>query len=308
MLNWNRIVVFIISAVGFIAACIALYAWILPKIFPEDKFKLVNALELPAAELTFVQVDKPIVHSRIHIDRKLVSQNKVQIVTNELVFGPEGKLVAPHIDVFATRVSGGTLDVSGKNVQELGASGENAGTIFITAASVKDTEFIASGGNGKKGKDGSNGKNGRNGQCSHSKSLGGAGWKSATDGGRGSDGETGGRGGNGGDVTLLLAIYQHPYRPEPNVNSGQPGEGGEEGRGGKGGTGCVGLGGTQDTHPNGQDGKSGDKGNPGSSGKFISRDIKFRNVKKILDNSNISESNQLEAAKQRILESPIRDQ
>ena len=307
-LNVKRIVVFIISAVGFIAACIALYPWILDTFFPEDRITLVNESELPPLGMNFDQTDKPIVYSRINIDSELVFQNKIQIVTNELNFGPEGKLVAPQIDIFATRVSGGTLDVSGNNAQEFGDSGEEAGTIFIAAASVKDTKFIASGGNGKKGENGSTGKKGKNGQCAASKKLGGDGWIGAKDGGKGSDGKEGGDGGNGGNVKLLLAINQHPYRPEPNVNGGQPGEGGEGGKGGKGGKGCTGLGGTQDSHPKGHDGNSGDKGILGSLGNFISRDIKFRYVKNILEDSNIAVSSQLEAAKQIILESPIEAQ
>lgn len=285
--------------IGFAAACAALYPLVVTKIFPDDGIKIIRDSQRQPVILTADKLNSPVVQSRVRIDSELISKGAVHIVTNELAFGSNGKLVAPHVRIFATRVLGGTLDVSGSNAQEFGGHGDSAGTIFVLAARVKDTDMIASGGNGKIGSKGKDGSPGRDGRCT-SKILQGQRWVGATDGGNGSNGQDGGNGGSGGDVKLLLAMNEHPYQPKPNVNGGQPGEGGHKGKGGKGGKGCAGPGGIQASHPGGLDGSPGNPGIRGEPGTFISRDIKFRNVKKNLDNVNLSSSNELKIAMEKI--------
>ncbi len=299
-MNWNKITAVVVGTIGFVAACVTLYPWAITKICPEDGIALIQDSQQLLQVLNIDELDSPVLHPRIQIDKELVSQNHVKIVTNELVFKPEGKLIAPDITIFATRISGGELNVRGSDAQKPGATGGHAGTIFIGAATLKDTKIDASGGNGKKGGKGNNGSEGRDGRCT-SRLLQGQRWIGATDGGHGSNGQNGGNGGNGGEVTLLLAMNEHPYQPEPNVNGGQPGEGGAGGKGGKGGKGCAGPGGIQASHPDGLDGSPGDPGIGGEPGTFVSRDVNFRNVKKILDDVNLSAPNELKTAMETIL-------
>ena len=297
--NVKRVLAIVVGAIGFTAACVTLYPWTIAKIFPEDGIELIPDSHQSPVVLNSDDLNSPVVYPRVRIDSELASQNQVQIVTNELVIESEGKLVAPHITIFATRVSGGTLDVRGSDAQQHGASGGNAGTIFIVAANVKDTNIVASGGIGKNGSKGEDGSQGRTGRCT-SRLIERKKWIGATDGGSGSNGKDGGNGGNGGDVTLLLAINEHPYQPQPNVNGGKRGEGGPGGTGGRGGRGCTGLGGFQADHPDGSDGSRGYSGIDGEMGTFVSRNINFRNVKKILVDVKSWDTNKWKLARKTI--------
>ena len=290
--NVKHFVIFVVSAVVFVAVAVAFDSKIVNLVFPQD-ISLVIDSHQPPLVLTNNNLKLPIINPTVRIDYELNSPSQIHIVANDLIFGSEGKLVAPSITIFATRVSDGMLDVSGKNAEYDGEAGNHAGTVFIASASVNGTKIDASGGFGQNGSKGWNGRRGRNGKCNLF-----SGWSRATNGENGDDGKDGGNGGNGGNVILLLGLNKHPYSPLPYVSGGQPGMGGQGGRGGWGGRGCADLGGIQSKTRDGSRGRDGGNGAEGLNGIVVSKKLNFRKVKKMLDDINLSEADKLEAVKE----------
>lgn len=265
------IVVFMVGAVGFIAAVVGLHE----KLFPasDDEIRLVKSdahVVISASNLNQV-----ITGNKVVVDGAVVASSPIYIVANHLDFGDSGRLKAPEITIFSTRITGGILDVSGADADASIRNGASAGDIFVAAARIDRTRFRATGGAGANGGNGTDGISGRDGDC-----AGFGDWKSAHRGGDGGPGEDGGDGGNGGTVTLL--VWAMDGFPDPDVAGGNGGEPGKGGRGGTGGTGCIGLGGFQGDQPSGRNGIDGDPGTDGAEGPAVERAIRFREVRNLI--------------------------
>ena len=280
---WNRmtktvkvIVVVVVPAVGFVAAVVALY----DRLFPasDDEIRLVTsaaAVVLSSSDLKNDLKNQVIVGDEVIVDGAVVASSPIFIVANHVDFGESGRIKAPEITIFSTRVTGGLLDVSGADADASTTRGANAGDIFVAAARIDRTRFRATGGTGANGRNGMDGPPGREGDC-----AGFGNWRSARRGGDGAPGEDGGDGGNGGTVTLL--VWATDGFPDPNVDGGNGGEPGQGGRGGSGGTGCIGLGGAQGDQPSGRNGIDGDPGTDGAEGVAVVREIRLREVSNLI--------------------------
>ena len=126
-------------------------------------------------------------------------------------------LRASQIWIFADKVAGGSLDVSGIDGTTENRDGSDAGSVYVLARRIDRVNMKAVGGNGFPGGPGSRGRNGRNGSC-----AGFGGWRPAQRGGNGGQGEPGGK---AGDVRIVFGISDTPQ----NVNR-SPGNEGEEGK------------------------------------------------------------------------------
>ena len=299
----KRIVRFVVAAVGFVAAVITIVK-VLDRQTPDVEIQIVTEetpketpKETPSVVLTPSEdIVQPIVGDTITVQGTVVFDEPVYIVGNHLDLGDSNRIKAPEINIISTRVIGGILDASGTDAESPGGDGANAGSIFIASAKIHNTHFLTAGGNGANGRNGRNGANGRDGEC-------GPGilnkWKGAHAGGNGEPGGNGGAGGNGGTVSLLVS--QEDGFPEPNVAGGTGGQGGQGGQGGTGGRGCTGLGGSQASQPNGQTGTDGTGGNNGENGRVVKEGIKFRDVKEIIDESDLRNIESLRNARQKLL-------
>ena len=270
------IVVFVVTAVGFLAAVVALHE----KLFParDDEIRLVTSsadVVLSSADLQ----NRVIAGNEVFVDGAVVASSPIFIVANHLDFGESGRIKAPEITIFSTRITGGLLDVSGADADASISGGANAGDIFVAAARIDRTRFRATGGSGANGRNGMDGLPGRDGDC-----AGFGNWRSAQRGGDGAPGEDGGDGGNGGTVTLL--VWATDGFPDPNVDGGNGGEPGQGGRRGGGGTGCIGLGGAQGDQPAGRNGIDGDPGTHGAEGTTVVRAIRFREVRNLISEAD----------------------
>ncbi len=263
----------VVTAVGFAAAVVGLYDKVFPPT-PDERIRLVkesNTVVISSPDFGH----QPIIADRVTVEGVVVAGAPVHIVANHLDFGASGRIEAREVTIFATRVTGGFLDVSGVDGDSSNRDGSHAGSVFVAAARFDRTRVDATGGPGANGSNGRDGLDGRNGDC-----AGFGKWQGAQRGGDGAPGEDGGDGGNGGSVTLLLSTLDG--FPDPNVAGGNGGEPGKGGRGGAGGTGCAGLGGIQGDEPDGRNGIDGDPGTDGAAGTTVMRKIRFRDVSKLI--------------------------
>ena len=244
-----------------------------------------------------------IVGDTIRIDSAISVDRSVYVVANDLKFGPSGSIRASEVTIFATSVTGGSLDVSGADVTTLGGNGSDGGTIFIASGRVNGTRIDAVGGRGGKGEDGASGVDGQDGKCGASIPLLNIdNWRGSKPGSDGVDGGDGGAGGRGGAVTILVS--ESGSFPEPNVPGGKGGMGGHGGSGGKGGAGCFGEGGNQPRRSDGNDGGAGDPGPDGAKGATVIREIDFGMVGRVLEGAVLTDPRVLAEAMQKLVEGP----
>ncbi len=198
------------------------------------------------------------------------------IVANEIEFAPSARILSPagQLTVIATRIRGGTLDVSGRAGQDgrsyggAGQDGENGGVILVAAAQFTDVTIAADGANAGDGQDGYTGTAGRNGFC------GPRGFGLAE---RGTSGGVGGDAGNGGSGGLVTAWYGIAS-PTLHAAPGKAGIAGRGGPGGRGGLGCRGVRGAQKNQTAGNEGAAGRPGSAGREGIVSRRHVEFAGV------------------------------
>ena len=276
----KRIVVYVTSAVGFAAALIAIYEFI-PGPKPTE-ILLTPQSETIVMSSSTLENNRPIVGDEVVVGERLVTGDTIYVVANHLLFGESSSLKAPKIVIFATRITGGLLDVSSEDATSPGDPGAPGGSIFVAAARLDGTRLDSSGGNGAKGRDGQDGTApGIDGDC-----RGFGQWVGATDGGNGADGGNGGKGGKGGTITMLIS-HMDGF-PEPIIAGGHGGARGIGGRGGRGGSGCMGLGGSQDSHSPGSNGADGVPGQTGDVGTLVHRQVHFKDVKRAIKDVDLT--------------------
>lgn len=319
----KRALLFATGTIGFAAAVVQLIPLVLAP--PDDtEIVLVSSAEEPYIldQDAANRLVGPVVAGKVRIDEIVETDTPVYVLTNLLQFGERGVLNAPAIAIFATRVVGGELDVSGAKGPDgttpessRGSSGDHGdsglpgGWIFLAAARVEGTRIEASGGAGGRGEDGRDGASGRDGECD-----GFGGYVGARNGGAGGRGGNGGAGGDGGEVAIFVPANGSNY-VLPNISAGSPGESGRGGQGGRGGTGCAGLGGIQDGHPDGPPGDDGDPGADGEDGAVVLfQSVSFARVKAALDavgealrDSAFARIETLEGVRRRLLAQPEGD-
>ncbi len=166
--------------------------------------------------------------SRIEVVGVVEVSTPVYMVANEVALSDGAAILGSQIVVFSEKLSGGTLDVSGRGDRT------DAGSIYVATNHVDGTNFKAVGGRGGRGSAGAAGKRGRNGDCS-----GFGGYRANSRGGNGAPGGRGRPGGTGGKVEVVygmsIEIGHH------DVRGGQGGPGAPGGSPGRGGAGCTGL-------------------------------------------------------------------
>ena len=167
-----------------------------------------------------------IVGDTIRIDSAISVDRSVYVVANDLKFGPSGSIRASEVTIFATSVTGGSLDVSGADVTTLGGNGSDGGTIFIASGRVNGTRIDAVGGRGGKGEDGASGVDGQDGKCGASIPLLNIdNWRGSKP---GSDGVDGGDGGGrrpwrcGNDPCLGIRKFSRAERSGRQGRYGRP--------------------------------------------------------------------------------------
>ena len=154
--NLRRILSYVIGAVGFVAALIAIHEFFWPIIDPE-KILLTPEAKTTILSSNMLETNRPIVGDEVVVGGRLNSSDAIYVVANHLHFGESGSLKAPRVVIFATRITRGSLDVSGDDATSSGGPGTEGGSIFVAAARLYGTQLDASGGNGAEGQDGRNG-------------------------------------------------------------------------------------------------------------------------------------------------------
>ena len=278
----------VITAVGFAAALIAIYQFFAGPI-PPAEILLAPQSETFVVSSSTLETNLPIVGDKVVVGEQLVSDDAIYIVANHLLFEEPGSLRAPEIVIFAPRITGGNLDVSGVAATFPEKPGTAGGSIFVAAARLEGTQLDSSGGNGADGQDGEDGRPGRDGECGSS--LLGGDWVGATDGGHGEDGEDGGDGGDGGTITMIVSELDG--FPDPIIARGFGGNPGARGRGMRGGSGCTGLGGTQASHSPGSNGNEGNPGQHGEPGTLVQKQVHFEQVKQAMEDVNLTDNGTL---------------
>ena len=251
--------------------------------------------------------DRPVVADEVLVNGAITTIKPVYIVANRLNFGRHGSIEAPAITVIANRVSGGRLDASGSDARRRrGASGTQAGSIFVAAPRLGRTLLDASGGNGAPGRRGRRGRNGVDGRCTSffglSRVFGGRRWRNATAGENGGDGGRGGNGGDGGTITLMT--LPDSAQPIVDVAGGRHGAGGPEGLGGAGGRACYPLihVSTNPHRPNGSNGVRGYSGRRGSAGRLlVSREFRHQYVQELIAGADLTDEKALQAVTQALV-------
>lgn len=269
-----------VSIVGFVAALITIYIFFVPLIAERiPPWRLVR--DAPSVTVVTASTVGPIVGDRVIVPAEFLTDDEVYIVANHLEFNASGSnenpmVRAPRIVVFAERVTGGILDVSGADGEGPGEAGSHGGELIVVASRLHDTVLAARGGNGGSGRDGADGRPGRDGEC-------GPGifgdFVGSTAGGSGENAGDGGAAGDGGRISLFVR-RQGGF--SASTDGGNGGAGGVGGRGGRGGSGCSGLGGNQPTRSSGPDGRDGGTGSEGRPGAFLTNEIRFAEVKRAI--------------------------
>lgn len=234
------------------------------------------------------------------------------LVANKLDMRGGGSIRGRRINVVATIIEGGSINVSGSDgepgsftppPEKKPTAGLEAGNVVVAAATIEGTAIKADGGKGGDGARGVDGMswsrapNGVDGDC-----AGFGDYRGNTDGISGQDGRPGGPGqngapgGNGGNLLVLVPkVYPSPPATANKGAGGLGGQGGSGGPGqigGAGGSGCVGLGGSQGRARDGASGKpgfagiDGKAGSDGSEGNAIVRHMPFQEIEKAWRASN----------------------
>ena len=238
-----------------------------------------DMITTPAAEIRWVDRDNvlldpsnaaeiaragTIIGDVVSVSGKIeLTTDRLAVVANEIRFS-EGATLSlstsggsgASIDVISSKISGGTIDVSGKDGSPsddvVSRSGADGGALRVVAGAIENVRFIANGGAGADGQPGPDGRSGREGRCD-----GFGKWRPAQAGENGRPGQIGGNGGAAG----LILIRNAGNAPTTLLSEpGRAGSGGVGGAGGKGGRGCTGWGGSQNNQSDGIRGRNGANG------------------------------------------------